>query len=1019
LALCALLIGPAFVGAPGRGAHARALESSGSLGSLPPAARGVVSAALGGDDRGFWVSRAGTGLTASNPAQCLAFTFSGGAVAVAGGQGRASLAVAGVGYGRRLRSLGPAASVAQRNRVGFDYGMLSEWFVNGPLGLEQGFTLRRPPTGSRRGPLSIVMRVSGSLGVRVARGAESAEFLARGGRVALSYTGLRATDASGRVLEAWLSASAGGLAIRVGDRGARYPVTVDPFIQQGPTLVGTDASGSDRQGSSVALSADGNTALVGGLTDDGNRGAAWVFTRSGGVWRQQGPKLVGTGAIGAAAQGVSVVLSADGNTALVGGPTDDGNRGAAWVFTRSGGVWRQQGPKLVGTGAIGAARQGSSVVLSADGNTALVGGPSDHGDRGAAWVFTRSGGVWRQHGSKLVGTGATGAAQEGPRVALSPDGNTALLGGPYDDGGAGAAWVFTRSGGVWSQQGSKLTGAGATGANAYQGWSVALSADGNTALLGGLGNGGAAWVFTRSGGVWSQQGPKLVGTGATGNSHQGTSVALSADGNTALVGGPFDNDHAGAAWVFTRSGGVWRQQGSKLTGAGATGSYPLLGSSVALSADGNTALLGGPHDNGFAVGGAGAAWVFTRSDGVWSQQGSKLVGAGATASQQGLSVALSADGNTALVGGPGDGGTGAAWVFTRSGGVWRQQGPKLVGTGAIVGFTPAREGFSVALSADGNTALLGGPGDNNGLGAAWVFTRSRGVWSQQGPKLVGTGGQGSLENQGYSVALSADGNTALVGGPHDNSFGFGAGGAAWVFTRAGGLWRQQGPKLVGTGATGGPPHVGGAARQGFSVALSADGNTALVGGPNDGGGGINGHSGHGAAWVFTRSGGVWTQQGPKLVGTDSTFDDNQGFSVALSADGNTALVGGPFDHRNGFGNAGAAWVFTRTGGAWTQQGRRLIGKDEHGRGDFGTSVALSANGNTALVGGPRENGGAGAAWLFTRSGGVWSQPGSKLTALAPAAPQSRATAWRCPRTARRRWSAARARTAARGRRGCS
>ena len=121
---------------------------------------------------------------------------------------------------------------------------------------------------------------------------------------------------------------------------------------------------------------------------------------------QQGPKLVGTGASGAAAQGYSVALSADGNTAIVGGPTDNPNSngnigvGATWVYTRSNGVWTQQGSELAGTDAVGAAFQGGSVALSADGNTAIVGGPSDNtasnGAMGAAWVYTRSGGIWTQ-----------------------------------------------------------------------------------------------------------------------------------------------------------------------------------------------------------------------------------------------------------------------------------------------------------------------------------------------------------------------------------------------------------------------------------------------------------------------------------------------------------------------------------------------------------------------------------------------------------------------------------------------
>jgi hypothetical protein len=170
-------------------------------------------------------------------------------------------------------------------------------------------------------------------------------------------------------------------------------------------------------------------------------GAAWVFTRSGGVWTQQGPKLTGTGGLGFPGLGASVALSADGSTAIVGGPRDAAHFvlplitfGGAWVFTRSGGVWTQQGPRLLGGGAVGGAQQGSSVSLSADGNTAIVGGAADNGSIGAAWVFTRSGGVWTQQGPKLVGSDASVAAQLGRSVALSADGNLAIVGGDGDDG---------------------------------------------------------------------------------------------------------------------------------------------------------------------------------------------------------------------------------------------------------------------------------------------------------------------------------------------------------------------------------------------------------------------------------------------------------------------------------------------------------------------------------------------------------------------------------------------------------
>jgi len=377
-------------------------------------------------------------------------------------------------------------------------------------------------------------------------------------------------------------------------------------------------------------------------------------------FKQLGPRLVGTGDVGYAFQGVSVALSADGSTAVMGGSSDNSGAGAAWVFHSGRGTWAQQGHKLVGSGGASPTQQGFSVALSADGNTAALGGRRD------AWVFTRKGGTWTQQGEKLEGTGAVGdvLAYEGVSVALSAEGNTLLIGADGDNGGVGTAWVFVRTGGTWAQQGSKLVG---TGGSAYagQGRSVALSADGTTALIGGYGDrsdaGGAAWVFTREKGGWSQEGAKLVGTGNVGKALQGVSVALSADGNTALIGGFGDNSLTGAAWVFTRSGGAWTQQGAKLVGTGAAGPA-AQGFSVALSADGNTALIGATGDASTLP---GAAWLFTRENGVWTQQGSKLVGTGAVvgAAKQGISVALSGSGRIAIVGGWTDSAPGGAWVF--------------------------------------------------------------------------------------------------------------------------------------------------------------------------------------------------------------------------------------------------------------------------------------------------------------------------------------------------------------------
>jgi hypothetical protein len=371
------------------------------------------------------------------------------------------------------------------------------------------------------------------------------------------------------------------------------------FAQQGPRLFGTGGEGfaSIQQGEAVDISADGNTAIVGAPNDAFGTGAAWVFTRTNGVWTQLGPKLVGTGGVrtvGRERQGTAVSISADGNTAAVGGSGDNGGVGAVWVFTRTNGVWSQQGQKLVGTGDVEGAGQGRSVALSADGNTLLIGGPGDNGLVGAAWVFTRTNGMWMQQGQKLVGTGAQLGSGQGLSLALSPGGTTAVVGGPSDDLSVGAVWVFTRTGDSWSQQGEKLIGSGAVG-RAGQGSSVAVSASGNTILVGGPGDAdasGAVWVFTRTGGVWTQQGSKLTATGNVGPAAFGRSVDLSADGNIAVVGGYRDDGENGAAWVFVCAGESWRQEGSKLVGTGVVQPLAGQGRAVALSANGRTAVIG-------------------------------------------------------------------------------------------------------------------------------------------------------------------------------------------------------------------------------------------------------------------------------------------------------------------------------------------------------------------------------------------------------------------------------------------
>ena len=573
-------------------------EHSSELGAGLAAA---FSSSVGASDREYWPVRNGSALLTSGGGIHGSFTASGARLRVGAGALDVSLVRVGRdGLGQRVRVAAPQSA---RGQVLYRHGSIGEFFRNGPYGLEQGFTLRAPPRGGA-GSLTLTLAVRGSLiPTQAGRGVA---FRTRAGATALSYGQLSAVDATGRPLATRLRVRNGAVQLQVDDQAAVYPLRIDPFFHQGPKLTGAGESGKGLFGETVALSADGNTALIGAPSDSNGAGAAWAFTRSGSTWEQQGPKLTGGEEVGKGHFGNEVALSADGNTAMVGGGSDNGEVGAAWAFTRSGSTWEQQGPKLTGGEEVGKGHFGFRVALSSDGNTALVGGPLDNGKVGATWAFTRSGSTWEQQGPKLTGASEIGGGEFGLSVALSADGNTAMVGGGSDNGEVGAAWPFTRSGSTWEQQGAKLTGGGEVGKGHF-GFRVALSDDGNTALVGGGSDNsevGAAWAFTRSGSTWTQQGSKLTASGEVGKGHFGFSLALSADGNIALLGGVDDHSEVGAAWTFKRSGSAWTQE-SELTGSGEVGAG-LFGQSVALSEDGTTALVGGGGDSGEV----GAAWAF-------------------------------------------------------------------------------------------------------------------------------------------------------------------------------------------------------------------------------------------------------------------------------------------------------------------------------------------------------------------------------------------------------------------------
>lgn len=389
--------------------------------------------------------------------------------------------------------------------------------------------------------------------------------------------------------------------------------TVTSFFtttQQGAKLVASPATNDAQQGSAVALSSDGNTMATAGPRDSSDTGAVWVYRRSGALWLQQGNKIQASDAVGAARQGTGLAFSADASLMAVGGPFDDASLGAVWVYHYASSTgWTQQ-IKLVPVGALGAPQLGWCIAMTPDASTMAVGGPLDGASIGAVWIFVQGPpGVWTQQ-AKLVGSACIGGfCQQGSNVTISADGDTVAFGGPYDNAQVGATWVFVRRLGVWFEV-AKLVGTGSVGAPT-QGTSVALSADGNTLVVGGpvdTGGIGAVWTFVqRSPLVWTQLGEKLQAIDSVGASYQGFTIALSADGYTMAVGAPGDNAGVGCAFIFTyteSAGGAWIQR-AKLIGSNTSNAFMSLG--LALSADANTLVMGGPGDNSFA----GATWMFT------------------------------------------------------------------------------------------------------------------------------------------------------------------------------------------------------------------------------------------------------------------------------------------------------------------------------------------------------------------------------------------------------------------------
>ena len=378
---------------------------------------------------------------------------------------------------------------------------------------------------------------------------------------------------------------------------------------------------------------------------------------------------------------------------------------------------------------------------------------------------------------------------------------------------------------------------------------------------------------------------KVTASDGTTNSYFGSADAL--NGPIALIGADGDNSFQGAAYLFTNSNGLWTQ-GQKLTASdglpGDEFGYRVALADATLVVGAFTATVNGNTSQG-------AAYVFTKSNITWSESQKLTANDGGLFDNFGAAVAL--DGETLVVAANGAtvGGNpaqGAVYVFTESNGTWTQTQKLTANDGADY------DNFGLSVALQGSTILVGSPhaavGNNQVQGAVYVFTQSNGTWTQT-QKLAASDGAAN-DSFGQSVAMT-DG-TALVGAYNARVNGHPGQGAAYVFTNSNGTWSQT-QKLTASD---------GAANANFGDAVALDSTRALIGADVST---VGNNTSQGKAYLFEESNGNWSQS-IMLVASDGATDDF--FGAALTLDGPTLLVSTPHPTINGHTYQGAAYFYS-------------------------------------------------------------------------------------------------------------
>jgi MYXO-CTERM domain-containing protein len=560
------------------------------------------------------------------------------------------------------------------------------------------------------------------------------------------------------------------------DRGSVYVFTLGAtgwtYTQK---LLANDGAANDRFGGSVAVR--GGTLVIGAPGRNGGRGSAYVFVQSGGTWTQQA-RLDAPSSSPGDAFGASVAV--DTNTVVVGAPDYDAagaaDAGAAWIFFGSAGVWSVQHEAL---GPVVGGHRGSAVGVAGD--RALIGAPHERSDGlGAVFALGRVGSTWTQNQELVASDGLSGDAFG---QALSVEGIRLRIGAPARSNDMGATYSFQVSGSSWIQSAHMGFTFGSQLAGDEQGAVVAVS---DTMTLSGMPGRNEEGAFSR----WQN------------NAHQGTSsrssvynpddlgTAVDLSNQTLIVGAPglsrevYDESTHGAALVFVRNGTTWTEQAMLIPAGVKQGDK--AGNAVAI--EGDLAVVGVPMQHVGAGYDQGTARVFTRSGTVWTEVAALTAPTLKDADVFGSSVAL--DSGTLAVGAyarelnPNLVSQGTVSVFVGSGASWQLQA-ELTASDA-----KADDHFGIALALEGDLLLAGAPdvdttvGVDDEIGAAYIFSRSGGVWTQEA-RLDGVP-PATKANFGGAVAIF--GGRLFIGAPGSIGGGTTPPGAVYVYSKVGGTW---------------------------------------------------------------------------------------------------------------------------------------------------------------------------------------------------------------------------------------